>query len=125
MIAVDDAFRKHLSDRLRNHKYSVVEAGDDVQARKAVQSRNIDVVLLGLEGFRHQGLELLKAIKQIRPEVEVILLNPSEALPVSIQGMKLGAFDDLWIPLDMETLLTRVEEAYQHRMKGKTGKENG
>lgn len=111
IVEVDEAFRWHLAERLRLRKYTVLEAGDEESAKQQVTKRDIDVVLLGLDGFGHRGLSLLSAIKAVRPLCEVILINQAEELALSMEGMKLGAFDDLWAPLDLDTLLERIDEA--------------
>jgi DNA-binding NtrC family response regulator len=119
IVETEDAFRRNMSDRLRLRKCSVLEANDEASAKRIVQRKDIDVVLLGLEGFGYRGLSLLKAIKEIRPLAEVILINPLEELALSIEGMKLGAFDDLWVPFEMETLLERIHQAYRRKQENK------
>jgi DNA-binding NtrC family response regulator len=61
-----------------------------------------------------RGLSLLRNIKQTYPTVQVILMIPSEehSLSLSIEGMKLGAFNDLMIPFDVQTLVKHVDAAF-------------
>ena len=117
IVEMEDAFRKHLAERLRVDHFKVYEACQDIEARQILQRKNIDVALLGSRGFKQGGLLLLKAIKEMKPLTEVILMTSAEgsSLFASIQAMKLGAFDDLHIPFDMKKLIERVTSAKQRK----------
>ena len=54
---------------------------------------------------------ILKALKRIRPLIEVITINRSDQMALSIEGMKLRAFDDFIVPFDLESLVRRIQEA--------------
>jgi DNA-binding NtrC family response regulator len=115
IIETDDLFRKHIAERLRLESYRVFEACEEAEAMKVFQRKDLDVVLLGLKGFRKKGLTLLKTIRELRPTTEVILMIPPEDFTLSLEGMKLGAFDDLLMPFGLETLLERIGAACQKR----------
>ncbi len=101
----------------------MIEACEEAKALGILRRKDVDVVLLGLHGFKTTALALLKEAKEIRPACEVILMNVSEELSLSMEAMKLGAFDDLWAPIEMETLVARVKEAYmrKNRREGRAG----
>ena len=113
IIEADTPFRLNLSRRLRLKRYRVFEAEQQADARRILERKKIDVALLGLNGLKKQGLLLLERIKEIRPLTEVIIINTLEHLSLSIEGMKLGAFDDLFLPLDLDSLVERIQEAYK------------
>jgi len=117
IVEADEAFRRNIAERLRIEGAVVVEAGNESEARDIAQNREIDVLLLGGKGIMQSGLPLLRFIKEIFPSIEVILMTPSEhhSLYVSIEAMKMGAFDDLLIPFDIKTLLERIHAARQHK----------
>lgn len=117
LVDADDVFRRGLSERLRLEGAGVFEAADEAEARGIALSREIDVALLGARGGTQRGLPLLKFIKEARPLIEVILMTPSDdhSLYVSIEAMKLGAFDDLLIPFDIRTLFDRVQAAARRK----------
>jgi DNA-binding NtrC family response regulator len=117
IVEADEAFRRNISERLHLEGAVVFEAGDEPEARDIAQNRNIDVVLLGGKGMMQRGLPLLRFIKESQPLIEVILMTSSEhhSLYVSIEAMKLGAFDDLLIPFDIKTLLDRIHAASRHK----------
>jgi DNA-binding NtrC family response regulator len=111
IMEADRPFRRQISEGLARDRFKVFEAGTEQEALERVLKSRVDVVLLGLRGLRNRGIQLLRNIKTSRPRTEVILLTPTDCLPLSIEGMKLGAFDDLMIPFDMETLQRSIEEA--------------
>jgi len=119
MIDIDQTFCQNVSQRLLSENHRVFVTDDETEAKRIVQREKIDVVLLGLKELQKRGLSLLKSIKEIRPLTEVILMLPADHLSLSIEGMRLGAFDDLLIPFDMETLLSRIEAAYEHLQKSR------
>ena len=124
IVEMDDAFRRHLAERLRTEKFKVYEACQDTEARQILQRKIIDVVLLGMREFKQGGLMLLKAIKEMKPLTEVILMTPAEgpSLIASIQAMKLGAFDELHIPFDMNKLMERITAARQRKAEREKAK---
>lgn len=102
---------------MRVENYRVVEASPESGVTEIIQRSNFDVVLLGIAGPYRSALALLRTIKETRPFTEVILLTAVDehSLYGSIQAMELGAFDDLLVPLDINTLHRRIEEAYQKK----------
>jgi DNA-binding NtrC family response regulator len=57
------------------------------------------------------GIETLREIKKAHPLVEVIMLTGHATVETGIEGMKLGAFDYLMKPCDIEQLMAKVQEA--------------
>ncbi|MDY6863138.1 MAG: response regulator [Thermodesulfobacteriota bacterium] len=115
IIETDKIFRLNLALNLRLGKYHIFETGNKIKAKKILTKKSIDVVLLGLNGLKREGLSLLKEIKKIRPFTEIIMINSCDQIPLSIEGMKLGAFDDFLLPFDMNALIGRIQEAYQQK----------
>ncbi len=127
IVEMDDAFRRHLAERLRNENFTVYEACQETEARQVIQRKIIDVVLLGIREFKQGGLMLLKVIKETKPLIEVILMTPVDgaSLFASIQAMKLGAFDDLHIPFDMKKLIDRIDAARQRKLERENEERSG
>ena len=121
IVEADEMFRRNISQRLRLEGHQIHEAGGESESKQIIQRIDVDVVLLGLGSLKKRGMALLREIKRFRPLTEVILLTPSEdhSLSLSIEGMKGGAFDELLVPFDMETLLERLGEAYEKRVQKK------
>lgn len=81
-------------------------------AMKVLSSTQIDVVILDVKMPGGDGLEVLRWIKQNHPLVEVIMLTGHATFESAIEGMKLGAFDYLMKPSDIEVLLDKANEAH-------------
>ena len=72
---------------------------------------SIEVVILDVKMPGMDGIETLKEIKRRFPLVEVIMLTAHATVETGIEGMKLGAFDYLMKPCDMDLLFSKVKEA--------------
>lgn len=115
VIDSDRLFRQSLCSRLNAVPIRVFESDGYSGLKKALKQHRIDVVLLSLGGLKTEGLGLLKQIKAFHPPTEVILLNGSSQVSLSIEGMKLGAFDDFFVPFDVGRLIDRVKDAYRRK----------
>jgi DNA-binding NtrC family response regulator len=117
VIETDEAYRRHLTERIRLEGYAVYEACREAEAQHLIEKKNIDVVLLSFAGDKQRGLTLLRTIRRLHPCLEVILLTFADdhSLAASIEGMKLGAFDELLVPFNINTLLGQIQEAWQRK----------
>jgi DNA-binding NtrC family response regulator len=79
---------------------------------KALDASRIDVVILDVKMPGVDGLEVLGWIKKKHPLVEVIMLTGHATFESAIEGMKLGAFDYLMKPSDIQMLLDKANEAF-------------
>ncbi len=111
IIETDSGFRLKIAHHLRLASFQVFEAEQRTDAMRYLAAHDFDVVLLGLEGLEHEGLSLLGTIKRIRPATEVITINGHKHMELSIEAMKLGAFDDLLIPFELESLMNSIRLA--------------
>ncbi len=111
IIEAENRFRKNLYQCLQAKGFTVnkITPQDDVAA--IVTNEKIDAVLLGVDGLGRGGLALIRPIKNISPATEIIIINDSSHMDLSIEAMELGAFDDFLSPLDIESLATRIREA--------------
>jgi len=108
---------EHLSARPGSKDYRIFQSRALMETKRILKRKDIDVVLLDLNGLKREGLALLKMIKKMRPAVQVIIINSAEQLSLSIEGMRLGAFDDLFIPFDLDVLIERITEAFEQKKK--------
>jgi two-component system, OmpR family, response regulator len=123
IVETDPVFRENLAKRLSGDDCRILHADRITEAKKMVKRNNIDVVLLGLTSLKQEGLAILKMIKRIRPLTEVITINSSGQIALSIEGMKLGAFDDFMDPFTIDSLAGRIHEAWiQKRQREKKTK---
>ena len=123
IIETDQAFRQSLAQWISGSGFKGSLASDGPEGEEIAREEEFDVVIIGLLGLGREGLGVLRMIKELRPLTEVILIAGHEQLPLSIEGMKLGAFDDLRAPIDMDELLSRVHDACRKRKRNlRTGK---
>ena len=115
IIETDTVFRQNLAQLLTEERWRILFAENRVDAIKIVQRKNIDVALLGLKGFKKEVLMLLEDIKSAGSLTEVITINTSDQIILSIESMKMGAFDDFIVPFDIESLVQRIWEAHQKK----------
>jgi len=122
IIETDSFLYEHLSLRLGSKDYRIFKPRQPTETKRILKRKDIDVVLLDFNGLKREGLALLKMIKKMRPAVQVIIINSAEQLSLSIEGMRLGAFDDLFIPFDLEALIAKIKEASEHKKKTESKK---
>ena len=111
IIEEDNSFRNSLAQRLNMESFKVYTSARFQDIKRLIKRKPIDVVLLSLVELKEEGLEILSMVKHFVPSLEVILINASNAITLSIRGMKLGAYDDFLLPLDFKPLLDCIKEA--------------
>jgi two-component system, OmpR family, response regulator len=117
ILLVDDEpeFVEHLSERLRLRGFRPRVAADgasalDLLRREQFQGVVLDVMMPGID-----GLETLREIKKIDASVEVILLTGHARTEAALEGIRLGAFDYLIKPVDIDELSFRLQDACEKR----------
>ena len=118
ILLVDDevGFVETFSKRLKKRNFIVSAAHSGLEALKVLEhDRNIDIVILDVLMPGIDGIETLKRMKQKFPLVEVIMLSGHATIESAIEGMKLGAFDYLMKPVEMDQIITQVKEAAEKK----------
>jgi DNA-binding NtrC family response regulator len=118
MIDDEEAFVAALGQRLVHRNITVLAAysGED-GLKKLDENPNTDVVLLDVKMPGMDGIETLRRIRATHPLVEVIMLTGHATVESAIEGMRLGAFDYLKKPADIEILLQKVQQACKKRQE--------
>jgi DNA-binding NtrC family response regulator len=114
VMLVDDEvpFVDTMTKRLGKRDLDIVTAYSGQEAlEKLKAASNVDVVILDVKMPGMDGIETLREIKKAHPLVEVIMLTGHATVETGIEGMKLGAFDYLMKPCDIEQLMAKVKEA--------------
>jgi DNA-binding NtrC family response regulator len=119
LLLVDDEkdFVNILSKRIKRRNIAVTEAFSGAEAIQALRAQEFDVVVLDLKMEEMDGIETLKVLKIMDPRLAVIMLTGHGSAEAAEQGMRLGAFDYLTKPCELEELLEKILEAYVHRKK--------
>lgn len=85
------------------------------QAVELIKNDNFDVVLLDVKMPGMDGIATLREIKRLKPLIEVVMLTGHASMESGIEGMKLGAFDYLMKPIDLEPLLEKLCDANEKK----------
>ncbi|MGD2124751.1 MAG: response regulator [Desulfobacteraceae bacterium] len=118
VMLVDDEkpFVETMTKRMEKRNLKVVTAFSGSEAlEKLDKNRNMDVVILDVKMPGMDGIETLRAIKKTYPLTEVIMLTGHATVETAIEGMKLGAYDYLMKPCEMQQLLEKVKEATEKK----------
>ncbi len=117
VLLVDDEeqFVETLAQRLEARDYAVATAFNGDQALNYVKAKEVDVVILDVLMPGLTGIDTLRAIKKIRPLTEVIMLTGHATVETAIEGMKLGAFDYLMKPTEINDLLAKITQAHRRK----------
>jgi DNA-binding NtrC family response regulator len=114
VLLVDDekAFVDTMTKRLAQRGLQVTPAYDGKQALSTLSGESApEIVILDVKMPGMDGIEVLKRIKADHPLVEVVMLTGHATVESAIEGMKLGAFDYLMKPCDIDLLVSKVREA--------------
>jgi len=115
ILVVDDEaeIRSLLGAILQSKGYQAVAAEDGAAALQQIPRERPDVILLDLMMPRMSGMDALPEIKRLDPEMPVIICTAHADLATAVQAMKLGAYDYLTKPFDVELLLLTVGRAVE------------
>jgi DNA-binding NtrC family response regulator len=118
ILIVDDEedFRITLVKRLQKRNMNVFGAESGSQALKMMNSMVFDVVVLDVKMPGMDGIETIREMKKKNPLTEVILLTGHASMESGIEGMKLGAFDYIMKPVNIDELLEKIRQAYERKL---------
>lgn len=132
IIEDEPAIRRVLNKILseENNTYLVEEAEDGLTGTEKIKEEDYDLVLCDIKMPKMDGIEVLEAIKKIKPEVPVVMISGHGDLDTAVNAMRLGAFDYISKPPDLNRLLNTVRNALDRkelvventRLKKKVGK---
>ena len=114
VMLVDDElpFVETTTKRLTKRNLKVITAFGGQEALDTLsKNRNVDVVILDVKMPGMDGIETLREIKKAYPLTEVIMLTGHATVESAIEGMKLGAYDYLMKPCEIEQIVLKVAEA--------------
>lgn len=117
VLVVDDEeeFREMTIKRLLKRGIQCEGVENGLKAIDRVKRGDIDVVLLDVKMPGMDGVETLKVIKEIKPNIEVVMLTGHASVESGIDGIKYGAFDYLMKPMEFEPLVNKLTEAYDRK----------
>ncbi len=109
----DDQLRTTLAKRFTRHGMTVTEANSGEAALATATEGRFDIALFDLHLPGIDGIELLERVKQLQPDLEVILLTAHGSIDTAIQAMKRGAYDYLTKPFHLPELEIHLQKALE------------
>ena len=98
-----------------NDSYVVNEAEDGLKGMEAIKKEDFDLVLCDIKMPKMDGVEVLEAARKIKPEIPFIMISGHGDLDTAVNTMRLGAFDYISKPPDLNRLLTTVRNALDRK----------
>lgn len=121
MLVVDDECGPRESLRLiLESRYSVRTAGDGSSALEILSAESVDVVTLDLKMPGEGGIDTFHRIREIDPNIEVIIITGYGSYHSAVRALRLGAFDYIGKPFDAATVLEIVGRALRRRVARRT-----
>jgi two-component system, NtrC family, response regulator AtoC len=116
ILVVDDeaSIRKNISDLLSPLGYTICQAGDGIAALKSFVNFSPHVVVLDINIPKKDGLSVLREIKTIKTDIPVIVFTAFGTSERAIEAMKLGAFDYIEKPFELDEFVMAVERASEY-----------
>ncbi|MGK0426332.1 MAG: DNA-binding NtrC family response regulator [Ulvibacter sp.] len=94
-----------------NDTYQLTEAEDGLQGIELIKNEDFDLVLCDIKMPKMDGVEVLEAAKKIKPEIPMVMISGHGDLDTAVNTMRLGAFDYISKPPDLNRLLNTVRIA--------------
>ncbi len=94
-----------------NPDYKVSEAEDGLQGVELIKKENFDLILCDIKMPKMDGIEVLNQIKIIKPETPIVMISGHGDLDTAVRSMRIGAFDYISKPPDLNRLLNTVRIA--------------
>src|SRR6185437_342452 len=117
ILVVDDhdSLRKGLGRALANSGHDVEEAPNGTAAIERLQDSQFDVVLTDLRMGGADGMDVLRTTRSIQPNAAVILMTAFGSIHTAVEAMKIGAFDFVQKPFEIEEMELKIEKAIELR----------
>ena len=98
-----------------NDSYILEEAEDGLKGLEKIKNEDYDLVLCDIKMPKMDGEEVLVAVKKIKPEIPIVMISGHGDMETAIQTMRLGAFDYISKPPDLNRLLNTVRNALDRK----------
>src|SRR6266545_281386 len=114
LIADDhDALRRGLARGLTEAGHEVEEASNGNQAIERLTDNYFDVVLSDLKMGGSDGMDVLRTTRALHPTTAVILMTAFGSVNTAVEAMKIGAFDYVQKPFEIEEMEVKIEKALE------------
>lgn len=116
IIEDEDAIRRVLKKILleEENNYDIEEAEDGLSGIELIKKKTYDLVLCDIKMPKMDGMEVLSACQKIQPELPIVMISGHGDLETAVETMRMGAFDYISKPPDLNRLLNTVRIALDH-----------
>ena len=113
ILIIDDekAIRKTLTEILSYEGYKIEEAGDGEEGLRRFREKTFDVVLCDIKMPKIDGIEFLDKVRELNPDVPVIMISGHGTIETAVEAVKKGAYDYIAKPPDLNRLLITIRNA--------------
>ena len=118
LIIEDEAAIRRVLNKILSEEsdtYQVEEAEDGLQGIEKIKNDDYDLVLCDIKMPKMDGVEVLEAVKKIKPEIPMVMISGHGDLETAVNTMRLGAFDYISKPPDLNRLLNTVRNALDRK----------
>ena len=118
LIIEDEAAIRRVLKRIleqMDKTYQVEEAEDGMEGVKKIKDKDYDLVLCDIKMPKKDGMEVLQEAKKIKPETTFVMISGHGDIETAVDSMRLGAFDYISKPPDLNRLMTSVKNALEHK----------
>jgi two-component system NtrC family response regulator len=117
ILVVEDgkSQREMLRDFLESEGHAVMEAADGEEGLKHVRNHHFDLLLLDYKMPGMSGMDVLKAVKTLNPEIDVVIITAHGTIETAVEAMKAGALDYIMKPLEFDELLIQIERVSERQ----------
>src|SRR5208337_3919997 len=115
LLLVDDEklIRWSLRQELTKRGFGVLEAATMSEALVQIEKENVDLIILDQNLPDGTGIDVLQAIRKSGPMMPVVMLTAIDRSDIAVQAMKLGAFDYVTKPVNMDEMTIVIEKALE------------
>ena len=118
LIIEDEAAIRRVLKRIleqMDKTYVIDEAGDGAEGLDKIKQNDYDLVLCDIKMPKKDGIEVLEESKKIKPETTFVMISGHGDVDTAVDSMRLGAFDYISKPPDLNRLMTSVKNALEHK----------
>ena len=118
VLVVDDDLEmgRLIADVLQEDGFFVTIMGDSLEASKILKKEDFDVIVTDLKMKGLKGLDLLEEVKRVAPLTPVIIITAFGTIESAIQAMKMGAYDYITKPFQIDEIILTVRKALENRL---------
>ncbi|MBN2102787.1 sigma-54-dependent Fis family transcriptional regulator [bacterium] len=115
LIAEDtDSMREAMVQILKKEGYQLIAVSNGENALSVLKTQCFDIVITDYKMGKVDGLDVLKAAKDINPDNEVLIITAYGSIELAVKLMKAGAWDFITKPFSKETLIHKVDRTLKH-----------